>query len=88
MTKTAAAEYAHQNIRVNAVAPGPIRTPMMGFIADDPRTSREAEKMVNRVPLGRYGEAEEVAGLIAFLLGGESSYVSGSVMTVDGAMMA
>ncbi|KAL8990534.1 MAG: hypothetical protein Q9177_000842 [Variospora cf. flavescens] len=86
MTKTAAVEYAPQNIRVNAIAPGPIDTPMMGRLTGDPSSSPAAKGIVSRVPLARYGTADEAAQLVAFLLGDESSYCTGGVMTVDGGL--
>ncbi|KAL8781386.1 MAG: hypothetical protein Q9213_006041 [Squamulea squamosa] len=88
MTKTAASEYADKNIRVNAIAPGPIDTPMMNLISGEPGQSDLSKKILERVPMKRYGTSEEVAKLIAFLLSEESSYVCGSVITIDGSMSA
>ncbi|KAL8763555.1 MAG: hypothetical protein Q9184_000681 [Pyrenodesmia sp. 2 TL-2023] len=90
MTKTAAIEYAGQNIRVNAIAPGPIDTPMMGTVTSDgnPKVTIDSKGIVSKVPMGRYGTSDEVAKLIAFLISEESSYVTGSVMTIDGGLAA
>ncbi|KAL8953705.1 MAG: hypothetical protein Q9222_000450 [Ikaeria aurantiellina] len=89
MTKTAAAEYGEKNIRCNTIAPGPIDTPMMGGLTGDkPGMSEMSKLIISRVPLQRFGSPEEVAKLIAFLLSDESSFVSGAVMTIDGALSA
>lgn len=58
---------------------------MMGIVASDPD---HVKGIVSRVPMARYGTADETAKLIAFLLGDESSYCSGAVMQVDGGLMA
>ncbi|RKX52028.1 MAG: beta-ketoacyl-ACP reductase, partial [Thermotoga sp.] len=83
MTKTWAKELARKGaqIRVNAVAPGFIKTPM---------TEKVPEKIINfvlsRTPLGRMGEAEEVAKVYLFLASDDSSYVTGQVIGVDGGL--
>ncbi|MEZ5232731.1 MAG: SDR family NAD(P)-dependent oxidoreductase [Acidimicrobiia bacterium] len=91
MTKTAAIELAAAGIRVNAVCPAPIETAMMrslekGFNPDDPEAARRAAAA--RIPLGRYGEPEEVAALAAFLLSDDASFISGAAYPVDGARTA
>ncbi|KAL8714883.1 MAG: hypothetical protein Q9220_001396 [cf. Caloplaca sp. 1 TL-2023] len=87
MTMTAAGEYGDKNIRCNAIAPGPIDTPMMGGLTSGkPGVSDMSKGIISRVPMKRYGTAEEVAKLIAFLLSDESSFISGGVMTIDGAL--
>ena len=85
LTKAAAKENGSREVRVNAVAPGSIHTPLMdksfafhGKPLDAPFDDTAA--------VGRHGKAEEVAGVIVFLLSPESRYVSGSVYSVDGAM--
>ncbi|KAL8923574.1 MAG: hypothetical protein Q9208_004521 [Pyrenodesmia sp. 3 TL-2023] len=90
MTKTAAVEYAGENIRVNAIAPGPIDTPMMGTITSDgnPKATVDSTRIVSKVPMSRYGTPDEVAKLIAFLISEESSYITGSVITIDGGLAA
>ncbi|KAL8940399.1 MAG: hypothetical protein Q9211_002288 [Gyalolechia sp. 1 TL-2023] len=88
MTKTAAIEYGPNNIRVNAVAPGPIDTPMMTSGSGKPGQSKSSRAMIERTPMGRYGQPEEVANMIAFLLSEDSSYTSGAVVAIDGALVA
>ncbi len=92
LSKTAAMEFARQGIRVNVVCPGAHRTPMLeGMFArispDDPRKAEE-QYYLPRIPMGRLGEPEEAGRVIAWLLSDGASYVNGSVMTVDGGVMA
>ena len=84
LTRTWAREFARKGaqVRVNAVTPGFIRTPMTEKIPRD-----ILEGIVSRVPLGRMGEPEDVAGLVAFLAGEESSYITGQVIRVDGGLV-
>ena len=81
MTKTWAKELARKGaqIRVNAVAPGFIKTPMTEKIPQ-----KIVDRVVERIPLGRFGEAEEVARVYLFLASDESSYITGQVIGVDG----
>ncbi len=91
MTQTAAVELAPHGIRVNAICPGPTATEMMrgaerGYNPDDPDQAHEAWRQ--SVPLQRYAEPPEMAAAIAFLASDDASYITGSVYTVDGGLMA
>ena len=82
LTKNAAVQYAPSNIRVNAVCPGYIRTPMteQGALLDPDN----AERIISRHPLGRLGTPEEIADTVAWLSSDAASFVTGHTMTVDG----
>lgn len=91
MTRSAAVELARDKIRVNAVCPSPIETRMMralerGINPDAPEAVRE--QMMARMPLGRYGEPEEVAALVAYLCSDDASYITGGIYPVDGGSTA
>ncbi len=85
LTKVAASELA-PHIRVNAVLPGPIRTPMVSAMLDDNTAVLKA--LVDNVPLDRVAVAEEVADLVLFLASDESSYSTGGDFVVDGGRVA
>jgi len=81
MTREMAAIYARQGIRFNSLCPGPIRTPLlMDFLSDEEKLNR---RLVH-IPMGRFGEAKEVADAVAFLASDESSLVNGTTFLVDG----
>lgn len=82
ITKTAAKELASRNILVNAVAPGFIETDMTAVL---PETVRNAA--VEHIPLGRFGQGEEIASAVYFLGSEENTYITGQVLTVDGGMV-
>ena len=85
LTKTTALQYAGEGIRVNSVHPGPIVTPMTERRRADPVTY---QRNVSRIPLGRYGEAEDVAYGVLYLASDESSFVTGSELVIDGGWTA
>jgi len=79
LTKTLAKELARYNINVNAIAPGIIRTPMTDVIPEKVMTG-----MLNQIPLGKIGEAEDVANLVKFLVSEDSQYITGQVIACNG----
>ena len=78
-TRSLAKELAPSNIRVNAIAPGVIDTPMNSFLTENEKSELEEE-----IPLGRFGKPEEVGRLTAFLCSDDSSYITGQVIRTDG----
>lgn len=86
LTKTAAIEYAARNIRVNAVCPGFIDTPMLEAGA---ATTPERRDMLNKVvPMRRVARPDEIADVVAWLLSDQSGYVTGTAMPIDGGFTA
>jgi NAD(P)-dependent dehydrogenase (short-subunit alcohol dehydrogenase family) len=85
LTKTTALQYAREGIRANSVHPGPIVTPMTERRRADPEAHR---RMLSRIPLGRYGEPEEVAYAVLYLAADESAFVTGSELVIDGGWTA
>lgn len=83
MTKAAALDYAKQNIRVNAVAPGPIETALLVK-----GTGGDPHSYAAFVPMGRIGQPDEIAGAVVWLLSDEASYVTGHTLPVDGGVCA
>lgn len=81
-SKSAALELSSRNVLVNVVAPGFIETDMTAELGDDTRT-----ELAERIPLGRMGSTEDIAGVVRFLAGPASSYMTGQVLVVDGGMV-
>jgi 3alpha(or 20beta)-hydroxysteroid dehydrogenase len=91
MTKVAAIEAARHGVRVNSVHPSPVNTRMMrsleaGFDPNDAEAARGA--MEKAIPLGRYGEPSDIAGLVLFLASDESRFITGAQLRIDGGMGA
>ena len=81
LTRDLAAEWGRHGIRVNAIAPGWIRTPMTSALQNDPARSA---KVLERVPLRRWGEPRDVAGVVVFLASDAAAYLTGCTIPVDG----
>lgn len=87
LTKAAALEYAKAGIRINAVLPGPIRTPMtLNVTGGDPEA--ELKRYTSTIPLGRMGTPEDVAEAVVWLCSDAASFVTGHTMAVDGGWIA
>ncbi|GAB6902016.1 SDR family oxidoreductase [Kineosporia succinea] len=91
LTRNSGIEYGRFGIRINAIAPGAIWTPMVEdsmkqLNADDPRAA--AEQFIQGNPTKRYGEAPEIASVVAFLLSDDASYVNATVVPIDGGQSA
>jgi cyclopentanol dehydrogenase len=85
LTKATAIQYAREGIRANSVHPGPIATAMTERRRADPEASR---KMLSRIPLGRFGESDEVAYGVLYLASDEAAFVTGSELVIDGGWTA
>ena len=77
-----AGEWGRAGVRLNAVAPGPVKTPLLAADMADPLTGAAIEKL--SIPLGRMGEPEEVAELAAFLLSTKAGWIHGGIYYIDG----
>ena len=85
LTKLTALQYARDAIRANSVHPGPIVTPMTERRRSDPA---QYQRMLARIPLGRYGQPDEVAYGVLYLASDESAFVTGSELVIDGGWTA
>lgn len=85
LTKSMAIDHAVDGIRVNCVAPGPISTPLLeSIIENSSKPEEERRSIIEKTILKRLGRPEEIASVILFMASGESSYMTGSVVVVDG----
>ena len=85
MTRELAVIHARENIRVNALCPGPLRTELLMKYLD---TDEKKQRRLVHIPMGRFGEAAEIADAVLFLASDESAFVTGSAFTVDGGITA
>lgn len=83
MTRSLALTYARDNIRVNAIAPGYVDTPILSMVPDNIK-----ETMGNELPIGRLGKDTEIANLICYLLSGDASFITGAIIPIDGGFTA
>jgi NAD(P)-dependent dehydrogenase (short-subunit alcohol dehydrogenase family) len=88
LTKHLAVEWAERGIRVNAVAPGTIRTERVRQLPDEPGGAEYIEQIVRMHPMGRLGEPDEVARAIVFLASDDASFITGAILPVDGGYLA
>jgi|SRR5947209_4418499 len=83
LTQTAARELADKQVRVVNIAPGAIATPINDFVLDDPEAKHAIEE---EIPLGHFGEPEDIASAVAWVASDQASYVTGTTLVVDGGM--
>ena len=85
LTRELAVLHARENIRVNALCPGPLRTKLLMDFLD---TDEKKQRRLVHIPMGRFGEAKEIAYAALYLASDESSYVTGTEFLVDGGLTA
>jgi len=83
MTRSLALTYARENIRVNAIAPGYVDTPILSMVPDNIK-----EAMGTELPIGRFGKDTEIANLICYLLSDDASFITGAIIPIDGGFTA
>ncbi len=85
MSREIAVEFARQNIRVNALCPGPVETPLLQELLSDPE---KRQRRLVHIPPGRFAQASDIAQAALFLASDESSYINGTAFSVDGGITA
>jgi meso-butanediol dehydrogenase/(S,S)-butanediol dehydrogenase/diacetyl reductase len=85
LTRAVGIDHAREGVRCNAVCPGPVDTPIIAGVNDMPGVKPEWDE---RVPMGRFARAEEIANVVAFLASDEASYMTGAIIAVDGGLTA
>jgi len=88
LTRAAGAEYGSRGIRVNAVLPGIIRTPMIARLTEDARFAAFFEKLKERHPIGRFGEPSEIGEAVKWLLSDAASFMNGAAVACDGGYLS
>lgn len=88
LTKAAAADYGASGIRVNAVLPGIVNTPMVSRLADDANFMPLMQRLRDRHPIGRFGQPHEIGQAVAWLMSDAASFVTGAMIPVDGGYLA
>ena len=83
LTRALAMDHARDNIRVNAVCPGEVNTPMLSSERNGPVTAEILAAIAASVPMGRLAQPEEIANVVVFLASREASYMTGSLVSVD-----
>jgi len=88
LTRAAAADYGALGVRVNAVLPGIVRTPMIARLSEDAGFKAFFERLKDRHPIGRFGEPSEIGQAVAWLLSDAASFTNGAAMAVDGGYLS
>ena len=83
MTRSLALTYARDNIRVNAIAPGYVDTPILAQVPQEMK-----DMMANQLPIGRLGKDQEIANLITYLLSDNATFITGAIVPIDGGYTA